>query len=189
VAINPDLSKLRRLIAKLLCEQRPDRYVVSGSATGDLDIGDVQDTRWLDDIARQVAPMTPESLTQLLYARTLVGQEEGKATRLANGLLREYHRTSQLVLTWWDVKDHPVAVVNRLIVPGEPVKIIEERVALRACSSEDLRTFAREERRRASIDFSSRNDACLGAEETADEMDLAGAVLWLDWARRNGPMP
>jgi len=190
MAINPELTRLRRIIDRLLRDRRPDRYKVNEeSDTEDVDVEDVGATHWLDDVAAEVAPLIPEEYVRQLYARTLVGQREGAATRKANGLLRDTHRTGQLVLGWWDVKDHPIAVIERLITRGERVKIVEERVAIRAAKSDDFRKFATEERRKASVDFTARNDACLGAEWTADEMDAAGASSWLIWAEQVCPPP
>jgi len=184
MAINPDLAKLRREIDRLLREQRPDRYVTRADAELE---DEVESTEWLDRVAEQVEHLVPEIEVIRLYARNLVGQREGQATQTANQLLRKIHRSGQLVLGWFDVKDDPVSVLTRIIQSGQRVKIVEERVALRAMSPTDFRKFADEERRRAARDASARYETCEGADYVADQMSIAGAIDFLTWATQELP--
>jgi hypothetical protein len=87
----------------------------------------------------------------------------------------------------WEWLDEPIAVITRVGHPGERVKVIEERVALRATTPKDLRDFATEERRRAGKDFATRNSTCENAEWLADQMVEVGTGnlrAWVD--HRNG---
>lgn len=196
MAINPDLTRLRKEISRLLAEKRPDRYTVRDTVTdpdddddlANLDVEETEEeTSWLDEIADEVADLVPEEEVRKLYARKVVGQEEGRATRRANGLLRKIKQTGQLVLTWFDVKDDPVAVVTRIVEPGKRDRIREERVALRAMTPRDLRDFATEERRRAAGDFAARNATCEGAEMVADWMTRGGFSRFESWAEEELP--
>lgn len=196
MAINPDLSKLRKEIDRLLAERRPDRYTVSDTiADDDEEVSDTEveetgdETDWLDSIADEVAHMVPDAEVRKLYARKVVGQQEGKATSRANRLLRKIHRTGQMVLDWWGVEDDPVAVITRVTEPGQRPRRKDERVALRAMTPRDFRDFAMEERKRAADDFSARNDTCSGAERVADWMTEAGYTNFRAWAEHVMPMP
>jgi hypothetical protein len=143
------LSEITELIDQRLAEMRPDRYETAG--------GD----EWLDLIADEVADFIPEAEARQLHASKLVRDRERRKTSKTNDLLREVYRTGQAPLAWFDVLHTPLAVGK-------------ERVALRAATSKDFRTFATEERKRAANDFSARNDACEGAELIADQMDAHG---------------
>jgi hypothetical protein len=172
------LQEMRRQVRLLLTERRPDRYTVDGPADEDGEAA----AGWLDAIAEEVKDLAPEDEIRKILARNVVGQEEGQATRRANDLLRKYGRTGQMPLDWFDTKDWPIAVVSfHTDSLTQERKKIEERVALRASTAQDFRYFATEERRRAAGDFSARNDACVGAERVADEMDIAGAITFGDW--------
>ena len=196
MAINPDLTSLRKEISRLLAEKRPDRYIVRDTVTDPADDDDLasldveeteEETSWLDEIADEVADLVPDEEVRKLYARKVVGQEEGRATRRANGLLRKIKQTGQLVLTWFDIKDDPVAVVTRTVEPGKRDRIKEERVALRAMTPTDFRDFATEERRRAAGDFAARNATCEGAELVADWMTRGGFKRFEAWAEEELP--
>jgi len=199
MAINPDLTRLRKEIERLLAERRPDRYTIRDYATDEAeqvddlevpeatDTDEIDETNWLDGIAGEVADLVPEAEVRKLYARKIVGQQEGRATRRANNLLRTIHRTGQLVLGWFGVKDDPVAVITRTAEKDKKPRVKEERVALRAMTPTDFRDFATEERRRAAGDFSARNDACSGAEWIADHMTVAGATRFETWAEEELP--
>lgn len=192
MAINPDLTRLRKEIDRLLAEKRPDRYTVRDSVTDDeetdsLDVEVDEGTDWLDKIADEVADLVPDDEVRKLYARKMVGQQEGKATGRANRLLRRIHRTGQLVLGWFDVKDDPVAVITKTYQPGKRPKVLEERVALRAMTPRDFRDFAEVERKRAADDFSARNETCNGAVWVADQMSAAGATRFETWAEEELP--
>jgi hypothetical protein len=194
VAINPDLTKLRKEIDRLLAEKRPDRYTVSDTTVeaeevADEEVDEGSETEWLDEIADEVAHMVPEAELRKLYARKIVGQQEGKATSRANRLLRKIHRTGQLVLGWWGVADDPVAVVTRVDEPGQRTRRKDERVALRAMTPRDFRDFATEERRRAAEDFTARNDTCTGAELVATWMTQGGFTHFQQWAEHELPIP
>lgn len=184
MAIREQKRDLNRKIDRLLREQRPDRYVIRDTVNDDeyLTDDEVEGTEWLDAVAEEVEGDVPSEEIRRRYARSLVGQREGMATQKANGLLRKVKQDGQLPLGWMDFEDYPISVVSRIHSPGERVKIVEERVALRAVTSGDLRAFAVEERRRAARDFAARNEACEGAEWIAEQMDLAGAVAFADWA-------
>lgn len=172
------LEEMRRQVRVLLPERRPDRYTVDGPADED----DETPTGWLDLIAEEVKHLAPDDEIRKVLARNVVGQEEGHATRRANDLLRKIGRTGQPPLDWFDTKDWPIAVVSfHTDSLTQERKKIEERVALRASTAQDLRSFATEERRRAAGDFSARNDACTGAEFAADQMDTVGAITFSDW--------
>lgn len=205
MTINPDLTRLRKEIDRILAEKRPDRYVVrdSGIMTEadslipdvdglfdeDTEPEDSSETAWLDDVAEEVANLVPDEEIRKLYARKIVGEREGNATRRANRLLRKIGRTGQLVLGWWGQENDPVSVKNRIVVPGKQVRIKEERVALRAMLSADFRRFAAEERRRAAGDFAARNDTCTGAEWLAERLEQTGAVNFHAWAIEELPPP
>lgn len=189
----PDES-IGETIDRLLAERRPDRFVVAGDPDHDqIDVDDVIRTEWLDEIARDIeAELTAGELRRVLLAniRQQVGQHEGQALRTVNAHLRQYHRSGQWPL--FSVTDPvisgymlnlPLGVVSRYQQPGERVKVLVEHVALRAASSDDLRKFAEEERRRAAKEFTARNDACAGAEGLADELDDAGSASFGDWWR------
>lgn len=178
-------------IDRLLAERRPDRFVVSGDAEDrDLDIGD----GWLDEIARDIeAELTPSEMPQVLLKsiRGEVRSREGFALKKVNDLLRQYDKSGQWPLFALDepaVNGHllnlPLGVVSRTQHPRERMKVIHEHVAFRAVTSDDLRKFAQEERRRAAGEFNARNQACMGAESLADELDDAGAVTFGDWWQR-----
>lgn len=173
--------RLNEEIDRLLCELRPDRYVVKGD-NPELEPEEVADNAWLDDVADRVKPLVSEQDVRLLYARTEVGKREGRATKRANELLRRLGRDGQLFLGWMDYADYPLAVVTRITHPGEEPKRIEERVALRAVTSDDLRKFATEERRRAADEFATRNETCAAAEWLADEIDRTGSADFKAWA-------
>jgi len=178
------LQEMRRQVRVLLAECRPDRYTVDGPTDED----DETTTRWLDDVAEKVKGLVPDDEVRKVLARNVVNYEEGRATRRANDLLRKIGRTGQVPLDWFDTKDWPIAVVSFHTDPlTQERKKIEERVALRASTAQDLRSFATEERRRAAGDFSARNDACVGAELAAGEMDTAGAITFSDWLNAEPP--
>ncbi|MDP9222681.1 MAG: hypothetical protein M3P18_02290 [Actinomycetota bacterium] len=178
-----DLKKMRQEVDRLLAERRPDRYAVAGSEADEVDENEVQNNEWLDGIAADVEHLAPEVAVRRILARSIVAQREGRATRRANDLLRQIHRSGQLVLDWMDAMAWPIAVVERVDRPSEKPKKLEERVALRATTARDLRAFAIEERRRAGTDHAARSDACSGAEWAADQIVQAGVVTFLDWAR------
>lgn len=186
MSINPDLTEVRRLIDGLLRARRPDRYVVRADDDDDLDLdaGEVATTAWLDDLAEEVEPHVPRQSAIRLFARSEVGRAEGKATRRVNDLLRRIHRSGQLPIDWLEMRNDPMAVVERLQQSGERVKVTEERVALRAVTAQDLLSFAVEERRRAGRDFAARNDACAGAEWVASQMLGIGSATFDEWASR-----
>jgi len=191
MAINPDLKLLRKKIDALLAECRPDRYTVRDSIADEALIQDddsdsdeeSDQTTWLDVIAERVEDLIPEAELRRRYARREVGLREGRSTRRANDFLREIARSGQLPLGWLDLKDFPVAIVTRDVRPGERPRIREERVALRAMTPLDFKTFANEERRRAAVDFASRNASCEGAEWIAERMTMDRASRFDAWAR------
>jgi hypothetical protein len=179
-------------IDRLLGERRPDRFVVSGDPEEpELDASDVIRSEWLDVIAHDIeAELTSGELRHELLSniRRQVGTREGNALRTVNDLLRKYDRTGQWPLFPIDepaMNGHllnlPLGVVSRSQHPRERVKVLSEHVAFRAVTSDDLRKFAQEERRRAANDFTSRNQSCAGAETLADKMDDAGAVTFGEW--------
>lgn len=186
MSIKTDLSEVTHEIDKLLRERRPDRYTVRGhdEDSTDLEADEVETTTWLDEVAADIEHLIPESTMRRLYARSLVGQREGKTTRNGNKALREIDRTGQEPLTW-DWLDEPISVVTRVEQPGERVKLIEERVALRATTPKDLRDFATEERRRAGKDFATRNATCENAEWLADQMVEVGTGSLRAWVEHH----
>lgn len=187
MTINSDMFEANKEIDRLLRERRPDRYTVRGHEDDrtDLDVDEVETNAWLDAIAADVEHLIPEATMRRLYARSLVGQREGGATRNGNKALRDIDLTGQEPLTW-DWLDEPIAVVSRVIQPGGRVKVIEERVALRAANPKDLQDFATEERRRAGKDFTTRNFTCEKAEALAEQMIASGSRDLGSWAEGNG---
>jgi hypothetical protein len=193
----------RKRIEQLLHERRPDRYTIRNSWEGANDVAPFPDvsalldpdaapegaaTAWLDKIAKEVADDVPELEARQLYASQIVRQMEGSATKRANALLRKIGQSGQLIIGWWGNEDDPVAVITRKVVDGK-MRVKEERVALRSMYHRDFRDFALEERKRASKDFSARNDTCVGAELIADRMEAAGATTFRAWADEVAPRP
>lgn len=175
--MSSEMKELRAEINTLLRERRPDRYTVGG--------GDEDSEKWLLRIAEEIEPLIPEIEAKAVLARTLVRQEEGKATRRGNQFFRYYALTGQLPLFWAEDGAWPISVIGT--DPDDPSKKIEERVALRAATRTDARAFANEERRRAAGDFASRNAACVGAEMIADGTEAAGLYLIWDWIQTLNP--
>lgn len=171
MAIDPDLSHVLKEIDQLLRDRRPDRYHPNVEG----------DTEWLDNIAEEVAPLIPDAKVREVFARKLVGQREGQATRSTNAFIREIEKSGQPPLDWFDYANDPISVITREFSGGREV-VTEERVALRATTSRDFRLFAIEERRRAANEFATRNSTCEAAEWIADQIDLAGVQTFRDWA-------
>jgi hypothetical protein len=182
-------------IDRLLRERRPDRFVMSGDPDErDLDRNETIGAEWLDQIARDIeAELTADELPQVLLksVRADVNAREGAALKIVNRELRQYHQSGQWPLFAIDepamnghLLDLPLGVVSRSQYRGEQAKVLKEHVAFRAVTSDDLRKFAQEERRRAANEFESRNQSCAGAESLADELDLAGAVTFGEWWQR-----
>lgn len=142
-------------VDRLLGERRPDRYELEG--------GD----GWLDDIADEVEPLIPEAEARAIAARQMVRAREGQKTKAANRVLREVFLSGQPPLDWLDLLNLPIAVGK-------------ERIALRAATADDFRSFATDERRRAAADFASRNATCEAAEWLADMMDAERATFCRD---------
>lgn len=177
MAIDPDLTLLRKKIKALLAERRPDRYTVRGADEDSDDTG----ADWLDDVAEEIAEEVPDEHAKKLYARKLVGQLEGQATGSANALLRKIARDGQLILDWFEYADQPIAVSWDEERDGRQV-VREERVALRAAEPEDFERWEVVERRRAGADFTSRNAACDGAQLVARLMRAGGFTRFDGWA-------
>jgi hypothetical protein len=189
MTINPALTELNSEIDRLLHERRPDRYTVRGDDqdSPELTSGEVETTNWLDQVADEVdSPAVTEAVRQI-FLRSLVGQREGQKTRKGNKALRDLDRHGVQPLTYEWV-DEPIAVVTRVIQPGERVKVIEERVALRAATPKDLRDFATEERRRAAKEFGTRNLTCENAEWLADQLVEVGAGNVRAWIERENDL-
>jgi hypothetical protein len=178
---NDDRESLAQLIDRLLRERRPDRYTENGS--DDDEAG--PDATWLREIAEEIEPLIVEADAVKQVALTLVMQVEKRTTRRANTVLRDFSRTGQLGMFWAEDGDFPIAVITRKYEEGQKPKTIQERVALRAATADDLRAWAVEERRRAAKDFAARNEACTGAEDIAESMTEEGSVYWIDWAPRH----
>lgn len=145
------MSEINGEVDRLLAEHRPDRYAKDG--------GD----GWLDDVADLVAGLIPEAEARVIHARSLVRAREAQKLKTANRVLRDVFDSRQLPLDWLDLLSLPIAVGK-------------ERVALRACTPEDFRQFAVEERRRAAGDFTARNHTCEAAEWMAEQMLAEGAA-------------
>lgn len=145
-----DPNKLGVYVDWQLIEHRPDRY-------------EVGDTSWREPVYAQIAALIPEREAKLVAAKQFIDQREGMATRQANQRLRDIGRTGNWPDSWDDELDghHPIAVGD-------------VRVCLRAATADDLRSWAIDERRRASQDFAARVLACDGAEWVADQMDASG---------------
>jgi hypothetical protein len=197
MALDPDLRALRKEVARLLLDRRPDRYTVRDAVVDNLeaelepseedaeDLPPGDETAWLDQIAADVAHLVPDEQVRKLYARKVVAQQEGSATKRANTLLRNIGRTGQLVLGWMDLEDYPIAVITRAVDAAGRVHVREERVALRAAGPPEFDAFAIEERRRAARDFGSRNDTCTGAEWLSVQMQVDHERRFDVWARRH----
>ena len=199
MAINPEMKVLNKQIDMLLKVRRPDRYVVSN--TVDLEVGDAEDvadvdedeaedeTAWLDDLATEIEPQVPEAELVHKYARQLVGQREGIATRQVNNMFRRILHDGQLVLAWWGYEDMPLSVEERIVEPGQRVRKKTTRVALRAVTQTDLEAFSTEERRRKDRDHRARTDTCDGADYVREQMVLGGHWKLIDWANSVIPRP
>lgn len=142
----------REMIPALLDRYRPDRY-------------DPADKAWQDPVIEQVAFDISAAEARQMAATKLVSVAEATATRRTNALLREIAKTGEWPFEWFESMAWPLAVDD------------SERVAVRAAHPEDFRRFAGRERRAAARDFTSRNDACEGAEFVADFMFDHGYVL------------
>lgn len=127
-------------------ERRPDRYTP----------GDDDSAGWLDAIAEEFAPQIEAADAQKRAARAMVGSIEAAATRSTNKILRE--SLVQPPLDWDFFRNLPLAVGG-------------ERVAIRACTPEDFRQFAREERERADADYAAREATIRAATRIADMME------------------
>lgn len=177
MATSVQLQRVNAQIDEMLRLHRPDRYTTN----------DEDDAAWLDEVAEDVEGLIPEAEVRSRFARTLVRQREGQATRWANQELRKIWSSldgdGQLPMEFW-VKNvsAPIAIVQKVIFPGKKPEVLRQRVALRAATPEDLRMFAAEERRRAAQDFAAREAACSGAEWVADEMEQAGLSSFLEWS-------
>lgn len=175
------LTIVRKQIDELLYENRPDRYDVRSS--GDTEV----DAEWLDTVADKVAADLDIEDVLKQFSRNLVRQREGRATRSANKVLRQFAQDGQLMLGWWEQERQPVAIVTRTQKPGRDPEIREERVALGALTAKDLLAFANEERVRAGRDFAARNATCDGAELMAQQI-LKGRFPHLsDWGQSVAP--
>jgi hypothetical protein len=178
----PDDQTLNVLCDHLLRQFRPDRFVVSGEE--EITDEDVITNSWLDEVAAELErEIRVEDLQRVVnrQLRRLVATREGIACKRVNAMLRDYHDRPTLHdprdPEWiGPLLDDPISVVTRSNLDGR-TKILYEHVALRAASSDDLRRFAIEERRRAARDFASRESSCAGAEELADDMDAARVAL------------
>ena len=140
------MDELKSAIDELLAEQRPDRYEPSEAS-------------WLDSVADQVKDLVPPKHAVFQLARTIVGNRERGKTQRTNKILRDAHTSEQFPGDWLKTLHLPLAVGK-------------ERVALRACTADDFRNFANQERRVAGKDFAVRNESCEAAEWVADQMDV-----------------
>ena len=138
------MDELKAAIDELLTEQRPDRYEPSEAS-------------WLDSVADQVKDLVSPEHAVFKFARKTVGDRERAKTQSTNKLLRDVHTSGEFPLEWLETLHLPLAVGK-------------ERVALRACTAQDFRDFANQERRVASNDFATRNASCEAAEWIADQM-------------------
>lgn len=183
MAIDPDLTLLRKKIRKRLTERRPDRYNIRASET-DADEDEENDdtgSEWLDEVADEFADEVPAEHASQLYARKLVGQIEGSATRSANSLLRKMAQTGQLLISWMDYAREPIAISWEEERDGRPF-VREERVALGAATAGDLERWELVERRRAAKDAARRNEACDGAQIIAAAIRAGGFGRFDEWA-------
>ena len=182
MADDADLSLLNKEIDALLRKHRPDRYDVRHSDDETEPEEERLDAGWLDALAEEIADRIPEAVLRQRLALSMVRQREGVATKATNSLLRKINAEGQLVLGWWDLADDPVSVISRITRQDRPVRIHEERVALRAMTATDFLAFEQEERRRAASDFTARNGTGDGALWIAEQMTTSGARDFFTWA-------
>lgn len=188
--VRHDDEPIDAAIDRLLKQRRPDRLVMGGDDPDDPEAPTVDDDlfgRIASDLEAEVT--TGELRRELLDSlNRRVRLREGTQMRSVNNLFRTYFRDGQWPLPGLGLHETPewahlpLGVISRHHEPGQPAKVVNEHVALRAVTAYDLRTFAVEERRRAARDFASREDACQGAERIASEMDDRGCVTMTDWA-------
>lgn len=147
---------LNHQIDDLLRSTRPDRY-------------DATERDWRSTTYAAVAAQLAPEDARLIAARIMVDKRESQATKRANRVFRRIARTKEWPIDWMDLAD-------------EPISVDDARICLRVATAEDLRRWAASERRDASADFTSRNDACVGAEWIADAMVSLGAMTLFDAA-------
>jgi len=172
-------------IDKLLNEKRPDRYTVSEKliqSDGSDDDEQPQDTEqdrdgvgWMEEVIEMVVDIVPQDEVRQLYAERMVRSREGHKTQNGNRLIRKLADSGQHVLGWLECRRIPVAIVTRETLWGGNVRISDQRVALEALNKNDLERFEIHERRRASKDFSTRNDTCDAAQKIREMLIAVGA--------------
>lgn len=136
----------RDRISELLDQYRPDRY-------------DPADKSWQEPVRQMVAAEMDINEALAIAAARLVSTADATATKQTNKMLREIAETGEWPLDWMCCLAWPLAIDEN------------ERVAIRAATSDDFRRFANRERRAASLDFVSRNQSCEGALEVAGRME------------------
>lgn len=142
-------------IRRALDERRPDRY-----APGDSDTD-----KWLDELAEEFAPMIAVQEAQRRAARAIIANLEAAKTRQTLTIVRQCKL--QPPLDWDFFRALPLVVGN-------------ERVAIRAVTSNDWRQFAQEEKGRTDEEHSIRMATVEGALWLADYMDQQGFATGTD---------
>lgn len=169
MAINPPLNAFNEHADRWLREHRPDRY-------------DPSNAEWLDTGAEALGTLLPEAEVRAVAARELIGRRETQATRRANKIIREYADDSQMQMQhWWDTENEPLAIKRTISDDEGTQHTINERVTLRAVTSNDLRAFAHNERERAEKDHKVRLRTCDGAELLASDLERSGQTRLDEW--------
>lgn len=175
MADQPNLNELHTLIDTLLREQRPDRYTPGDD--------------WINGVIDAIPPhMVPAEDARRIAISQEVKRREGQATRKANAVLREIGRSGQLPMHWAEQADDPISIITIHVDDDGNTRRIEERVALRAATADDFRTWSQVERDRADDDHKARLIACDGADYIADGMDGAGCRKFEQWAETVDPL-
>lgn len=162
-----NIQNLRNELSRKLNAARPERY------TNPAWVDEVADQIALDDIQRQQAARD--------YVRQVARDVEGKATRSANRLMREFHKNQCLPIDWAQYLSAPIAIVNVVIVDGKPRKV-HERVRLADATPTDFELWAETENAARERDYRARGESVSGISEIAALMRAAGAVNFLKWA-------
>lgn len=161
------IQDLRNELSRKLNAARPERYTNSAW------VDEVADQIALDDIQRQQAARE--------YVRQVARDVEGKATRSANRLMREFHRNQCLPIDWAQYLSVPIALVNVVVVDGKPRKV-HERVRLADATPTDFELWAETENAARERDYQARGEAVCAALEWAEAIRAAGAVNFRKWA-------
>lgn len=134
-------------LPRMMDEARPDRYTPGGA-----------DDDWIEVIVEQLFGRVSIAEAQRMAVRMEAERVERRAMKRGNQVLRDCLTKPILDPAFYDL----------------PLSVGNERVAFRAMTPNDFRTFANEERKRAAADFTTREETCRSAETIAVRMDKFG---------------